>query len=358
MNGSSTDNAQFMDWFTLNRSKLTRSGIWLDGGEPRRVDPAGFETASVRILICRLSTYDDVISSITHKMLYWAANQVSGVYVDLAFLPPLRDATLLKSQGVPWWLASGCKMQPRSFDIVAISISVQQEALNLPATLKYSGLKLGHAERMSDPTHPLIVIGGNAAASVPFIHGNVTVDKEDGGLVDVVCVGDGISWIQEFLTAFRESKLKAETKTEFVGKLAKTLPGTYAPSFYTHREENGKLAISAEQGIPFPVAHRRDDARVWTRGYDGGFIPFADEDMEETLPLTFGCPYRCRFCQTGWIRGTHDMVPATELYASALRIKDAMAASDLNLLSSDASAALTASRRQLPDCWKSFRMSR
>lgn len=52
------------------------------------------------------------------------------------------------------------------------------------------------------------------------------------------------------------------------------------------------------------------------------------------------------------------MVPATELYASALRIKDAMAASDLNLLSSDASAALTASRRQLPDCWKSFRMSR
>jgi len=330
------DNTQFRDWFARNRSKLTRSGIWLDGGEPGRVDPAGFEAASVRILICRLSSYDDVKASITHKMLYWAANQASGVYVDLAFLPSAHDASLMKADGIPWWLASGCKMPPCIFDVVAISISVQQEALNLPAALKYSGLKLGHVERMSDPSHPLIVIGGNAAGSVPFIHGNVTAGREDGGLVDVVCVEDGISWLQEFLTSFGEAKRKAVAKSVFLGNLAKTVPGTYVPSLYTHRIDNGKLIISAEHGVPFPVVHRRDDARIWTRGYDGAFIPFADEDAEETLPLSFGCPYRCRFCQTGWIRGSHDTVTQSELCLSAARIKGAMAASDLNLLSSDA----------------------
>ena len=94
--------------------------------------------------------------------------------------------------------------------------------------------------------------------------------------------------------------------------------------------------MAAEQGAPLPVRQRLDRPSAWTRGYDGAFIPFADEDTEETLPLTFGCPYRCRFCQTGWIRGSHDVVSSSELQSCAVRLKRSMVASDLNLLSSDA----------------------
>jgi radical SAM superfamily enzyme YgiQ (UPF0313 family) len=337
MKGSPIESRRFHEWFSRNRSQLTRSGRWLDGGEPGRPDPAGFQTASVRILICRLSTYEDVTFSITHRMLYWAAGQVTGVYPDLAFLPPQQDAAILSAEHVPWWLASGCKMPPMAFDIVAISISVQQEAFNLPAALKFSGLKLSHAERMADPLHPLVIIGGNAAASVPFIHGNVRSDKEDGGLVDAVCIGDGVTWIQDFLSAqLKAKKQRGMRRKDFLVQLAKTLPGTYIPSLYKHGTEGGRLQIAAEQGAPLPARQRLDNPSDWTRGYDGAFIPFADEDAEETLPLTFGCPYRCRFCQTGWIRGSHDVISSSELQSCAARLKRSMAASDLNLLSSDA----------------------
>jgi radical SAM superfamily enzyme YgiQ (UPF0313 family) len=337
MKNSAADSRRFHEWFSLKRPQLTRSGTWLDGGEPGRLDSAAFQAASVRILVCRLSTYEDVTSSITHRMLYWAAGQVHGVYPDLAFLPPQQDAAILSAAHVPWWLASGCKMPPMAFDVVAISISVQQEAFNLPAALKFSGLKLSHAERMADSSHPLVILGGNAAASVPFIHGNVRSDKEDGGLVDVVCIGDGITWIQDILSAQLKAKKRGGVqRKDFLVQLAKTLPGTYIPSLYKHGTEGGRIRITAEQGAPLPVRQRLDSPNTWTRGYDGAFIPFSDEDTEETLPLTFGCPYRCRFCQTGWVRGSHDVVSSQELQSCAMRLKRSMVASDLNLLSSDA----------------------
>ena len=309
-------------WFRENRRRLSNNGLYLDGGEPGRQDPAEFHRASTKILICRLSTYDDVLPSISHRMLYWAARQVPGVYVDLAFFPPARDAAFLKNNGVPLWLASGCKMPPAAFDIVAISISVPQEAFNLPAALRDSGLKLSHEERMTDPSHPLVILGGHAAGSVPFVH----------DMVDAICLGDGIAWLQEFLSRFNRSK------QNFLRTLAIEVEGTYVPSLYRHDYENGSLKeiVPVEPGIPFPVRHRADDQDSWINGYDGAYIPFSEDDTEETLPLAFGCVYRCRFCQTGWLRKGFDVSDRDKLRQAAVRLKSAMAASDLNLLASDA----------------------
>jgi len=309
----------WQNWFAENRRRLSNDGLYLDGREPGRQDPAEFQRAATKILICRLSTYDDVLPSISHRMLYWAARQTPGVYVDLAFFPPARDAAFLKNSGVPLWLASGCKLPPAAFDVVAVSISVPQEAFNLPAALRDSGLKLSRAERAADPSHPLIVLGGHAAGSVPFAH----------DMVDAVCLGDGVSWLQEILRRPNRDSLRT---------LAAKIEGTYVPSLYRHEYIGGVLkAISpVEQDIPFPVRHRIDDQDAWINGYDGAYIPFAAEDTEETLPLAFGCVYRCRFCQTGWLRKGLGASDRAGLNAAALRLKSAMAACDLNLLASDA----------------------
>jgi hypothetical protein len=309
-------------WYRENRRRLANQGLYLDGGEPGRQAPAEFHRASTKILICRLSTYDDVLPSISHRILYWAARQTPGVYVDLAFFPPARDAVFLKNNGVPLWLASGCKMPPGAFDIVAVSISVPQEAFNLPAALRDSGLKLSHVERMTDPSHPLVILGGHAAGSVPFVH----------NMVDAVCLGDGITWLQEFLSRFHPSK------ADFLRTLAVEVKGSYVPSFYRHIHENGavKEIAPVEPDIPFPVRHRVDDQDAWIHGYDGAYIPFSEEDTEETLPLAFGCVHRCRFCQTGWMRKGIDASDSDKLRQAAVRLKAAMVASDLNLLASDA----------------------
>ncbi len=315
-----TDRLQsWQNGFAENRRRLSNAGLYLDGREPGRQDPAEFRRAATKILICRLSTYDDVLPSISHRMLYWAARQVPNVYVDLAFFPPARDAAFLKNSGVPLWLASGSKMPPAAFDVVAVSISVPQEAFNLPAALRDSGLKLSRAERAADPSHPLVLLGGHAAGSVPFAH----------DMVDAVCLGDGVSWLQEILSRPKRNSLRT---------IATEVDGTYVPSLYHHEYRDGRLAEikPADDSLPFPVRHLIDDQDAWINGYDGAYIPFAAEDTEETLPLAFGCVYRCRFCQTGWLRKGLGASDRDKLSAAALRLKSAMAACDLNLLASDA----------------------
>ena len=128
-----TDRLQsWQNWFAENRRRLSNAGLYLDGREPGRQDPAEFQRAATKILICRLSPYDDVLPSITHRLLLAAAQAVPGVYADLAFLPNEADAEILRRDGVPPWLATGCKRAPAEFDVLAVSLSVQQEAANLP----------------------------------------------------------------------------------------------------------------------------------------------------------------------------------------------------------------------------------
>ena len=329
--------SSYSEWFEARRPALSRRGLWLEGNEPGRPDPAGFEKARLRILICRLSSYDDVLASITHRVLLAAARAVPGVYADLAFFPSDADAALMQKDDVPFWLATGCKRAPADFDVVAISLSVQQEALHLPAALQESGLRPDHAGRMADALHPLIVLGGHGAASVPFIHGDAA-GPGTGGLVDAVCLGDGLSWLQEFLRRVLAGKKSARPKTEFLAELARELPGTYVPAFYRHEVRDNRLAAiePALPGLPMPVEFRQDPLAVWLKDYDGAYIPFSEEETEETLPLAAGCIYRCRFCQTGWMRSEFSAAGRDELPRAALRFKAAMVNSDLNLLASDA----------------------
>lgn len=327
----------FAEWHAARRAALSRGGLWLAGNEPGRPVPADFDRAKLRLLICRLSTYDDVAASITHRLLLQAALAVPGVYADLAFLPPEADSMIMRKDSVPPWLATGCKRAPGDFDVVAISLSVQQEAANLPAVLQESGLRLDAAGRRADEKHPFIILGGHGAGSVPFIHGDAA-GLGSGGLVDAGCLGDGIGWLQEFLRRRLAARKSGAGKAEFLESLARELPGTYVPALYRHVQGDGNLtAIEPLQpGLPLPVEHRRDPPDTWLNNYDGAYIPFTAEETEETLPLAMGCAYRCRFCQTGWLRAKLDSAPRDALAAAAVRFKAAMVNSDLNLLASDA----------------------
>ena len=327
----------YSDWLAARRSSLSRGGLWLAGDEPGRPDPAGFDQARLRILICRLSPYDDVQASITHRVLLNAAQAVPGVYADLAYFPPEADAALMRKDGIPFWLATGSKRAPVDFDVVAISLSVQQEALNLAAALRESGLRMDHAGRMAEARQPLVILGGHGAGSVPFVHGDAG-GPGTGGLVDAVCLGDGVAWLQEFLRKWIAGPATGQSKPDFLHALARDLPGTYVPALYRHEIKDNRLVSIAplRPDIPMPVEFRQDPMDVWLEGYDGAYIPFSEEETEETLPLAAGCACRCRFCQTGWMRGEFSSATREELLAAATRFKSAMVNADLNLLASDA----------------------
>jgi radical SAM superfamily enzyme YgiQ (UPF0313 family) len=327
----------YPEWLAARRQALSRGGLWLEGGEPGRPDPGGFDAARLRILICRLSPYDDVLASITHRMLLDAARTVPGVYADLAFFPPEQDAAIMQKDGIPFWLATGSKRAPADFDVLAVSLSVQQEAVHFPAALQHSSLRLDFAGRMAEDHHPLVVLGGHGAGSVPFLHGDAN-GPGTGGLADAVCLGDGITWLREFAVRWIAEKKAGRSKQEFLTSLARELPGTYVPALYRHVVQENRL-VSIEPllpDLPLPVEFRQDPMDVWLKNYTGAYIPFSEEELEETLPLAAGCVYRCRFCQTGWMRGGFSAAARDPLWKAAVRFKAGMVNSDLNLLAADA----------------------
>jgi radical SAM superfamily enzyme YgiQ (UPF0313 family) len=281
------------------------------GPEPGGPDPTGFAGAALRLLLCRLSTYTQVLPSVTHRALLWSARAVPGVYADLAFRPPGEPRS---REG---WVATASGEPANRFDVVGITLTVPQEAFNLPRLLRASGIPLGTRARAADASAPLLLLGGHSAAVAPFLHGPLDETAADAGLVDAVVVGDGLAALREVLAAILAARARGASRAEMLRALADDVPGVYVPS------------------LPGRTVPRRNDPPEAWRGYDGALIPWSDEPGEETLPVAFGCPHRCRFCRDGWTLGPHRQLGPDLAVEIAARLKASLAVTDLNLLSPD-----------------------
>ncbi|MBI5499991.1 MAG: hypothetical protein HY907_07090 [Deltaproteobacteria bacterium] len=302
--------------------------------EPGGPDPSGFERAALRLLLCRLSTAAQVQASVTHRALLWAARGVPGVYGEVAYRPPREP----RGAEPPGWVGSASGRPARGFDVLGITLTVVQEALNLPRLLRASGIPLAGAARAADPSCPLVLLGGHSAPVATFLHGAVD-DAGGDGLVDAVAVGDGLGALREVLSIVAESRARGAARGEVLEELARRVSGLYVPAWYEHVHRGGRLEgirarRPAHDPLPMPVPRRDDPPEAW-RGYDGAFLPWTGEAGEETLPVAFGCPHRCRFCRDGWAMGPHRQTSPELVVEIARRMKAALAATDLNLLSPD-----------------------
>ena len=135
----------------------------------------------------------------------------------------------------------------RRFEVLGITLSVAQEALNLPRLLHASGVPLGAAARAADPSCPLVVLGGHSAPVASFLHGRVD-DGGDEGLVDAVVVGDGLTALPALLSIVAECRRRGASRAETLGELAREVAGVYVPSEFERVCEAGRLTRSA--GVP------------------------------------------------------------------------------------------------------------
>jgi hypothetical protein len=119
-------------------------------------------------------------------------------------------------------LGSASKRAPRAFDALAISISVQQEALNLPAALRHSGLEMACGPRLADARHPFICSAEclRRRAFFAWCHGARPNGWRSGGRV---CFGDGLLWLQE-LYGRRLRRVKRGNETGMAERLAREVP--------------------------------------------------------------------------------------------------------------------------------------
>ena len=174
------------------------------------------------------------------------------------------------------------------FDIIAFSISFENDYLNLLAVLAEAGLPLLSSERT--PPHPLIIAGGVTSLLNP---------EPIAPFVDCFLIGEAEPILPSFFDIFR----KHSQREAFLEALTVHVPGTYVPaSYHVTYETDGTIAQFLPKG-DLPVKVRRvivEDLSLYDT-YTTVLTPHTTFDNTWLVEVARGCPHGCRFCAAGYV---------------------------------------------------------
>ncbi len=323
-------------WFEKNRSNLT--GNWFLGKEPGTMEPDSFETSNFKVLIVRLSTYQDVASGITHLYLHQMASLVKNCFVDMAFLPPEQDERLMLKSQIPLLFGTTSKKAAKEFDLIAISNSVLQELINLPALLKHSNIPLTFQGRERVGA-PMVLMGGSNSYNHSILHGAI---KEEGmpgeGLVDCVLVGDAEGQFQKIIKTLAKLKVEQSRRDRegVVEVLRNSIEGLYDPRAYEQSFLSGKLLeIKAKAGAKMPLKANKLACVEGYETFEGGPVLYDGSGTSHVM-VTAGCPFFCSFCKESWEQKPYREIGLERVLDTAFKLKQNLGLEELNLMTFNA----------------------
>lgn len=301
--------SHYADWFRSHAHELTGSGLWLSGAEPNRLPPSAWEIRDFRVLVARLSTWQDTLESFTHRVLYAMLREMEGVYPDLSWVPPHHDGQILTEAGVPWLLGSGSHRGVEDFDVLALSNALVQETINVPVLLERSGIPVSRRERAGREDLPLVVLGGANSLYASALFG------EDSP-VDLVFAGEEPVHIQDLFRRLQQAKAEHLSRADRI-LAALEVPGAYLPDTWTpktRKKHSSKPDLNRYKlAEPIPAAE----------GVAG----------TASLQISEGCPYFCSFCAESWSRKPYREVGLEQAREEALLMKRELGLSHLDLYS-------------------------
>lgn len=270
---------------------LFRSGRFARFGNPE------FAAATPRVLILRLSPWRDVASSTPHLFLAGSVRRaLPEAFIDFAFLPLPDDRKLLQAARQPMVMGVQSRRGLADFDLVLVSNSFTQEAINLPLLLLDAGLAPWADERPA--AAPVMILGGSNA------FGSQCLVRPDGvGVADVVFFGEAEETLVSFLQAWQAASGHA-------------------------RRERLQVAAAAADGFwvtgswPKPKAVRQAVA-AGENPVQPSCYPLLDGESADTVRLqaALGCPAFCSFCFEGFERKPYREFAADALLAQACELK-------------------------------------
>ncbi len=269
----------------MSRKLIDKARRRLEAESGCRANPWGGRLA---VALVYPNTYHQAMSNLGFLTVYQLLNSRDDTLCERFFLPDAEDLAEHRKTGYPLFsLESGRALT--DFDLIAFSVSFENDYLNLPTLFELARLPLWREER--GERYPLLLCGGVCA----FLNPEPLAE-----IMDLFAVGEAEPLLPDLLAALQGAGQRA--REELLAILAQ-VPGLYVPAFYAPQlAADGTIAaVAVRPPAPARVARR------WQAELDAGearsFVltektEFGDMVLTE---ISRGCSRGCRFCAAGFL---------------------------------------------------------
>jgi radical SAM family uncharacterized protein len=261
----------------------------------------------VTVALAYPNTYHIGMSNLGVHQIYSILNRRADTACERVFLPDEDDIEEYEKTGTKLFCLES-KRSVKEFDILAFSVSFEQDYVNVLNILRLSGISADKRERTGE--YPLVVLGGICS----FFNPEPLTD-----FVDLVIVGEGEEVAGEFIDAYRTNRGKG--RRELLRELSR-VPGVYVPELYEvihHEDGTIRERKNLEPAAPGRIVKRTVKDFDKTPAATVILTPnteFSDRYLSE---ITRGCGRHCRFCMAGTLYLPPRNLPAAEAKEQAAK---------------------------------------
>ena len=241
----------------------------------------------LRVVLVYPNRYSVGMSNLGFQVVYGLLNRFDGVACERAFLPDGKTPAESRMASVE----SGRPLT--EFDIIAFSVSFENDYPNILEVLATAGLPLQSRERRD--THPLVIAGGIACFLNP---------EPLAPFIDCFLIGEAEAMLEGFFDCLRDSGYpENQDRRQLLAACARRARGVYVPQFYRPvYDRTGSLAaVELLADVPEKVerTYLADLSQVPT--CSAVVTPHTTFDRTFLIEVGRGCPHGCRFCSAGFI---------------------------------------------------------
>jgi len=246
-------------------------------------DPGG----RVSVALVYPNIYSVGMSNLGFQGVYGLLNGINDVVCERCFLPSPHDMKEHERTRTELFSLESKRSLTR-FDIIAFSVSFENDYPNIMRILQMSRIPLRSCERKA--SHPLVIMGGVCAFFNP---------EPLAEFMDMVFVGEAEEMLPEFISAYRSSDTK-----EALFEKSLTIEGIYIPRYYsvTYSDSNAQIIERRPLNNAPEIIRKRAVKDISRSCFRPAIItPEAEFSDMYLLEAMRGCPWSCRFCVAGHI---------------------------------------------------------